>query len=155
MVEKRLFWLFARLVWKEEDESDQSYHLWVKASDTKNSKDTKGYQNRNPIIFIFSPTTITYLNIDVFTYILVSRYTCIKTSNNGWTKYGNYKTRIVYVYEWRCQASCTSQRNQKSELIERASIIHLYTSTPHSRVTGEEKVDVKVHALATWTKSPN
>jgi hypothetical protein len=29
-----------------------------------------------------------------------------------------------------CQVSCTSQRNQKSELMERASIIHLYTSTP-------------------------
>jgi hypothetical protein len=28
-----------------------------------------------------------------------------------------------------CQASCTSQRNQKSELMERASTIHLYTST--------------------------
>jgi hypothetical protein len=29
-----------------------------------------------------------------------------------------------------CQASCTSQRNQKSELMERASTIHLYTLTP-------------------------
>jgi hypothetical protein len=28
-----------------------------------------------------------------------------------------------------CQASCTSQRNRKSELMERASTIHLYTST--------------------------
>jgi hypothetical protein len=28
-----------------------------------------------------------------------------------------------------CQASCTSQRNQKSELMEKASTIHLYTST--------------------------
>jgi hypothetical protein len=29
-----------------------------------------------------------------------------------------------------CQASCTSQRNQKSELMERARQFHLYTSTP-------------------------
>jgi hypothetical protein len=29
-----------------------------------------------------------------------------------------------------CQASCTSQHNQKSKLMERASTIHLYTSTP-------------------------
>jgi hypothetical protein len=29
-----------------------------------------------------------------------------------------------------CQASCISQGNQKSELMEMASIIHLYTSTP-------------------------
>jgi hypothetical protein len=28
-----------------------------------------------------------------------------------------------------CQASCTSQRNQKSKLMEKASTIHLYTST--------------------------
>jgi hypothetical protein len=31
---------------------------------------------------------------------------------------------------YACQASCTSQRNQKSELMEGASTIHLYTSTP-------------------------
>jgi hypothetical protein len=31
-----------------------------------------------------------------------------------------------------CQDSCTSQRNQKSELMKRASTIHLYTSTCHT-----------------------
>ena len=40
-----------------------------------------------------------------------------------------------------CEASCTSQHKQKSEMMERASTIYLYTQHPLSRVTGEEKVN--------------
>src|SRR4051812_21747949 len=51
-----------------------------------------------------------------------------------------------------CQASCTSQRNQKSELMGRASAIHLYTSTPpltcdgqkSARATGRERRRTKL-----------
>jgi hypothetical protein len=43
-----------------------------------------------------------------------------------------------------CQASCTSQRNQTSELMERARQFTYTLQHPHSRVTGEEKVN-------TWT----
>jgi hypothetical protein len=46
----------------------------------------------------------------------------------------------------RCQASCTSQRNQKSELMERARQITYTLQHPHSRVTGEEKAN-------TWTQT--
>jgi hypothetical protein len=45
-----------------------------------------------------------------------------------------------------CQASCTSQCNQKSKLIERASTIHLYTSTPPLTCDGRREsqhVDTK------------
>jgi hypothetical protein len=39
-----------------------------------------------------------------------------------------------------CQASCTSQRNQKSELMERASTIHLYTSISVSPLSRNEQI---------------
>jgi hypothetical protein len=42
--------------------------------------------------------------------------------------------------------SCTSQRNQKSELMERARQFTYTLQHPHSRVTGEEKVN-------TWTQT--
>jgi hypothetical protein len=45
-----------------------------------------------------------------------------------------------------CQALCTSQRNQKSKLMERASTIHLYTSTPPLTCDGRREsqhVDTK------------
>jgi hypothetical protein len=55
-----------------------------------------------------------------------------------WTLRGNTNFRINCESQdsnsrpWDlipCQASCTSQRNQKCELMERASTIHLCTST--------------------------
>jgi hypothetical protein len=42
------------------------------------------------------------------------------------TSQRNQKSELM---ERACQASCTSQRNQKSKLMEMASTIHLYTST--------------------------
>jgi hypothetical protein len=50
---------------------------------------------------------------------------------NTWTQI-NCENQDLNTRPWAlipCQASCTSQRNQKSELMERASTIHLYTST--------------------------
>jgi hypothetical protein len=44
----------------------------------------------------------------------------------------NYESHDSNSGPWAlipCQASCTIQCNQKSELMERASTIHLYTST--------------------------
>jgi hypothetical protein len=46
-----------------------------------------------------------------------------------------------------CQASCTSQRNQKSELMERASTIHLYTSTPITAITSSIIISLKPGSL--------
>jgi hypothetical protein len=48
-----------------------------------------------------------------------------------------------------CQASCTSQRNQKSELMERARQFTYTLQHPHSRVTGEEKVNTWIQTGAT------
>jgi hypothetical protein len=56
-----------------------------------------------------------------------------------------------------CQASCTSQRNQKSELMERARQFTYTLQHPHSRVTGEEKVNTWTQTgeekINTWTQT--
>jgi hypothetical protein len=44
----------------------------------------------------------------------------------------------LIIVSIRCQASCTSQHNQNSELMERASAIHLYISTPPLPCDGED-----------------
>jgi hypothetical protein len=55
------------------------------------------------------------------------------------------------------QASCTSQRNQKSELMERARQFTYTHQHPHSRVTGEEKVNtwtqIGEEKINTWTQT--
>jgi hypothetical protein len=43
---------------------------------------------------------------------------------------GRGRMAVAPWKDHRCQASCTSQRNQKFELMERTSTIHLYTLTP-------------------------
>jgi hypothetical protein len=60
-----------------------------------------------------------------------------------------------------CQASCTNQRNQKSELMERASTIHLYTfatdqSTIPSSYSSNWTVFLSTRRLlqATWREKP-
>jgi hypothetical protein len=56
-----------------------------------------------------------------------------------------------------CQASCTSQCNQKSELMERATQFTYTLQHPHSRVTGEEKVNAWTQTgekkVNTWTQT--
>jgi WD40 repeat protein len=59
-----------------------------------------------------------------------------------WTLFRRKKCVLAYL----CQASCTSQRNQKSELMERARQFTYTLQHPHSRVMGEEKVN-------TWTQT--
>jgi hypothetical protein len=60
---------------------------------------------------------------------------------DAWYRISNAHHRCT-----KCQASCTSQRNQKSELMERASTIHIYTSTPPLTCDGRREsqhVDTK------------
>jgi hypothetical protein len=56
-----------------------------------------------------------------------------------------------------CEASCTSQRNQKSELMERARQFTYTLQHTHLYVTGEKKINTWTHTeeekINTWIQT--
>jgi len=64
-----------------------------------------------------------------------NRYMDTKREGGGYQQFlinCEARTQTRDLMLWPCQASCTSQRNQKSKVMEKASVIHIYCNKAYN-----------------------